>query len=366
MKILHITTHLNLGGIVSYLSSVAIELKRKGYDIIVASSGGHIQDVLSRNSIKHIHIPLNTKSEISPKVWFSYSILEKYLIDNPVDLIHAHTRVAQVLAALLSRKFRIPVVTTCHGFFRPRWHRRKFPCWGNKVIAISNQVKQHLIKDFGVDERNVVLIHSGIDTQKYKTLGILEKENLKKEIGIKQNHLVVGSAGRFSTVKGLDYFLKAIPHVLKEHENVTFLLIGYGRDEERLRKISKDLKLGDKLIFYNPEKDIGYYLGVLDVFIAPSIQEGLGLSILEAQAQQIPVIASNVGGIPDIIDDKVTGVLVEPRDSIALSSAIVRLLYDARLREYIQKNAYYRVVDQFSLYKMIKQTEGVYRCFSDR
>lgn len=361
MKILYITTHLNRGGIVSYLSSLAISLRQRGHTIIVASSGGDIEELLMQNGIKHLHIPIRTKNEISPHLLFSYYILRKYLVNNSVDIIHAHTRVTQVLATFLARRFRMPMITTCHGFFKPRWFRQKFPCWGDKVIAISSQVKNHLISDFKVKKEDIYLIHNGVDLTKFKEHAQEEINQIKQEIGIPQNYFVVGTAARFSVVKGLEYLLKAIPHVLEKKQQVSFVLVGYGRQESKLRQISNELNIEEKVIFYKPQKEISQYLCVMDIFVMPSIQEGLGLSILEAQAQKIPVIASCVGGIPDIIQNYQTGILVNPKDALAISSAILKLMQDKELYNLLKNNAYQRLIDKFSLPKMVEETDKAYK-----
>ena len=267
----------------------------------------------------------------------------------------------QVLALFLAKKFKIPLVTTCHGFFKPRWHRKKFPCWGNKAIAISKQVKKHLVSEFKVDEKDIYLVHNGVDLSKFKDYTIEEINNLRKKVGIPKDYFVVGVAARFSIVKGLEYFIKAIPAVLKERDKIVFLLIGYGKEESKLRQIAKHLKVEDKVIFLNPTKETYEYFCAMDIFIMPSIQEGLGISILEAQAQKIPVIASNVGGIPDIIEDKVTGMLVRPKDELAISEAILELIQNSSLYSKIKSNAYNRIIEEFTLEQMIVETEKVYK-----
>lgn len=361
MRILHITTHLNKGGITSYLSSLAAGLEKRGHRVIVSASNGEAKQLLLENNIEYLHIPIRTKKEISPSVLFSYFILKKFLLNNPVDIIHAHTRVTQVLASFLAKRFSMPLVTTCHGFFKPRWHRRRFPCWGDKVIAISNQVKEHLISDFGVSQRNICLIHHGVDLNKFGDCKREDIDRLKGEMGIPKDFFVIANSGRLSAVKGLEYFVKAIPAILKDNEKIIFLLIGYGDQEQKLRQTAKDLNVEDRIIFFRPIKDIYEYLSVIDIFVMPSIQEGLGFSILEAQAQKIPVIASNVGGIPDIIEDKVTGILIQPKDESALSRAILELIRDKPLYENIKKNAYNKILKEFTLDEMISETEKVYK-----
>jgi glycosyltransferase involved in cell wall biosynthesis len=148
--------------------------------------------------------------------------------------------------------------------------------------------------------------------------------------------------------------------VLKAKSNVILLLVGQGREEPKLRKMAKDLKIENKVIFFSPHKETYHYLCVMDIFVMPSIQEGLGISILEAQAEKIPVIASRVGGIPDIVEDRITGILVESGNESAIAKAILELLDNKELSKSIKENAYNRVVERFSLEQMVIKTEKAY------
>lgn len=361
MRILFITTHLNKGGISSYIYSLAAAFKKKGHTIVVASSGGEIKDLFLENDIEYIHIPIRTKNEISFSVLFSYFILKRYLSKNKIDIIHAHARVTQVLASFLSKKFKVPVITTCHGFFKPRWHRKVFPCWGNKVIAISSQVMRHLINDFNVPKRDIALIHHGIDLGKIKKYSNDEINLFKRNIGIPENFIVVGTIARFSVVKGLEYLVKAAQLALKENDKIMFLFIGSGKEEPKLRQLTKDLGIQERVIFHSPVDNLSDYLCTMDIFVMPSVQEGLGLAILEAQARKVPVVASDVGGIPDIIEDSITGVLAQPRDESAISRSILKLIKDKSLYSMIKENAYNKITKEFSLERMITETEDVYR-----
>ena len=124
MKILLVTTHLEIGGIARYVTNLAKILKRRGHTVFVASSGGRLEEILTEERIKHIHLDIRTKSELSPKIMRSFSRLKPFLKNEEVDLVHAHTRVTQVLSELISRRCKIPYVTTCHGFFKRRIGRR--------------------------------------------------------------------------------------------------------------------------------------------------------------------------------------------------------------------------------------------------
>src|SRR3989338_6057439 len=158
MNILYIANHLNTGGITSYLLTLAVGLKKRGHNIYLASSGGVKLAQFIKEGINFIPIPIRTKHEISPGILLSAFKLSSVIRDKGIDVIHSHSRTTQVLGCLLSRFTGVSHIFTCHGFFKRRIFRRIFPCWGKKIIAISEQVKAHLINDFGVAENDIIVI----------------------------------------------------------------------------------------------------------------------------------------------------------------------------------------------------------------
>ena len=158
MKILHVSTHMNIGGIGQYILSLCTAMKSKGIECVVASSGGNMEEELKKNGIEHRHIDIKTKFEFAPKVFFAVSGLADIIEKEKIDIIHAHTRVSQVASGLAARKTKAHYVSTCHGFFKPRLSRRLFDTWGEKVVAISAPVKAHLEMDFRLDPARIELI----------------------------------------------------------------------------------------------------------------------------------------------------------------------------------------------------------------
>ena len=136
MNILFLTTHFNTGGITSYILTLGEALVKSGHKVWVASSGGNCVPRLESAGIRHVRINIRTKSEVSFKLWLSYGPLDRLIRKEGINIIHAQTRVTQVLGFFLSRARGVAMITTCHGFFRPRWFRKLFPCWGVAVIAI--------------------------------------------------------------------------------------------------------------------------------------------------------------------------------------------------------------------------------------
>ncbi|MFH1641255.1 MAG: glycosyltransferase family 4 protein [Candidatus Omnitrophota bacterium] len=359
MNILYLTNHINAGGITSYVLSLAKGLKARGHDVYIAASDkGQLLDKFILEGINYIPIPLKTKSEASPKVLISFFILMKTMKEKGIDIIHSNTRVTQVLAYFLGRHAHKPYVSTCHGFFKRRFSRRIFPCWGAKVIAISQQVKEHLIRDFGVKENRVRLIHNGVDIDDFRqTAG--KRLNAKLNLGLTSGP-VIGIVARLSGVKGHVYLIEAMKTVVKKFPDAQLLIVGEGRLGKDLENLCARLGLGDNIVFLSSVTDTTRVLSAMDLFVLPSLEEGLGLSLMEAMASGLPVIGSDVGGIKSLIHHGNTGLLVKRADSKELASAILELLSDRKLANILGNNASKFIAEDFSREKMVLETERAY------
>ena len=150
MKILHITSHLNVGGVSSSILALSRGLKERGHRVIVASGGGQLEAPAIAEGLMHWRVPLHTSVEFSPQVFAATRTLAASLRRDPVDILHGHTRVGQWVAYRLSRRLRCPYVTTWHGYFTPNLGRRLWPFSGDATIAISEPVRQHLQQTFQV------------------------------------------------------------------------------------------------------------------------------------------------------------------------------------------------------------------------
>lgn len=362
MNILYLTTHLNIGGITSYVLSLAKGLKKQGHNIYIASSGGELTPQFIEEGINYIPIPIKTKQEFSPKVLISRFKLLKFIKEKNIDIIHSNTRVTQVLGCLLHRYSHKPYISTCHGFFKRRISRKVFPCWGDKVIAISEAVKEHLIKDFGVKEEDIRVIYNGIDINKFNRAfgGAKLKMELKKSLGLGDGP-VVGIVARLSGVKGHIYLIEAMEAVLRQIPDVQLLIVGEGRMEKKLAAKTLRLSMGKSVVFISSVADTTRILPIMDLFVMPSLKEGLGLSLMEAMASGLTVIGSDIGGIKNLIQNGINGLLIKPADVSGLSAALLELLKDPAKRAFLGNNARNFIKQNFSQEKMVLQTEEIYQ-----
>jgi glycosyltransferase involved in cell wall biosynthesis len=361
MKVLLLTTHMNIGGVAVYTVNLAKGLKARGIPVFVASSGGELAASLEKEGITHLQLKMKTKFEFNPKLLPVFFKLLRFIKKNDIDIIHAQTRVAQILAYLLSKVGKASYVCTCHGFFKKkRIGRKLFSAWGNYCIAISDAVREHLIKDFKVKRDNVFLVYTGVDTGRFSArIGEDEKGALRNTLGFARSP-VIGSVSRLSPVKGLRYLLLAMKDILKEEPSAHLLLVGEGPSKEYLMELARRLGIESNVFFALNTTQAERFLSIIDVFVFYSLEEGLGLSLLEALASGKPCVASNVGGISSVIENEATGILVPPKDTHALKEAIVRILKDNALKDSLAKKGNTMVRDKFSLDRMLDEVMGIY------
>lgn len=366
MNILYITNHLNIGGITSYVLALARGMKEKGHTVYVASSSGSMLERFLKEGIIFWHIPIRTKSEISPKVLASVLKLSSPVKKHDIQIVHANSRTTQVLSYMLAKVLGVANVSTCHGFFKKRFSRKAFPCWGQKVIAISESVRQHLINDLGASDEIIKVIHNGIHIERFKPHSPQFKLEKKKEFGLKDGP-VIGIVARLSDVKGHAYLIEAMPSVIQALPKARLLIVGEGKMKPELIALAKRLGIREQVVFIPEVEDTRDVLAAMDLFVMPSLKEGLGLALMEAMASGLAVIGSDVGGIRSLIEHNKNGLLVKPADAKALSGAILRMLSDPEGVYSFGWQASMFIKEHFSQEKMVLETERMYlECLSQR
>ena len=360
MKILFLVNHLNVGGITSYILTLASGLKKKGHNVFIASSGGELLPKFNDLGIVYISIPIKTKNELSPKILLSALKLKKIIKDNEIDILHSHSRTTQVLGCLLYEFTGIKHITTCHGFFKRRFSRKILPCWGEKVIAISEQVKEHLVDDFKIKPDRISLINNGIDVDRFKQITLSQKQEAKNRLGFKSSS-VIGILARLSDVKGHKYLIEAMKTVLVNFPDAQLLVAGEGKMEKELKRLTESLNIEKSVLFVPEALDTRDILSAIDIFVMPSLKEGLGLALMEAMSSGLAVVGSSVGGIKTLIKDGENGLLVDSGDSSGIAKAVIDLISNPGKALNLGANARRYIADKFSQEYMVLKTEELYQ-----
>lgn len=362
MRVLHLTTHLNTGGITTYILKLVPYLKKSGVETFVLSSGGAIAPRFEEKGGTVLELPIKTKSELSPKIYFQIPALIKILRENKIDLMHAHTRVTQVMAAIAGMITGVPYVTTSHGYYKRRLGRRLLPGWGLRTIAISQGVADHLIKDFELPEDRVDVVNNGVDfAELEKFHALYPGSEAKRTYGFAPEDPVVGIVARIVEDKGHEYLLRAAELLKSDLPTLRILIVGEGRHMPYLKNLAKELGIENRVIFTGNVEDIGRPLSAMDIFALPAIwREGFGLSIVEAMAFRKPVIVSNIWALNSLIDNNVTGILLEPKQARPLADAILHLLRSPKEAERIANTGHQMAKSSFTISRMSDEIKQVY------
>lgn len=300
-----------------------------------------------------------------------------------IDIIHAHWWVPSGLIALLvSKLLRKPYIVTSHGsdvfildrfaFLKP-FARLVFN-EANSITVVSNNIKSFLISKFGILDSKINVFPMPCDLSLFYPISE-DKDPDKTEFRMLNNlcsynnyENKVLSIGRLIELKGYNYLIEAMRILKEKNLNVKLIIIGEGPEEKTLRSKAQSFGLSNEIEFlhFKPKGDLNYFYNLCDVFVLPSItdsigrQEGLGLVLLEAMNCKKPVVGTNSGGIPDVVKDGETGLLVPEKDPEALANAIEKLLRDKKLATKLAENGYNYVLDNFSISKIANKVMQIY------
>lgn len=284
-----------------------------------------------------------------------------------IKLVHANSLKSAIISGLSARLANVPLVWHVRdflpvGFFRQLFTRLAY-LLATKVIVNSKAVGG--IFRFGQKNSNekVKVIYNCIDPDLYNPN--VDGSDLRRELNIGTNIALIGFIGRIHPEKGIEYLIRAVREVVKIVPEVRFLIVGdtaLGKEEyqKRMRDLSAELGLADKILFLGYRKEIVKIIAALDILVLPSLREPFGLVSLETMAMKKPVVATNTGGSPEVVINEKTGLLVSPRDSGALCSAIIKLLKDKELARKMGAAGRERVTSFFSPEFTISSVQEIY------
>ena len=348
MKILHTNFHKGWGGQSNRILIVCRELAQRGHEVAIAAPPGSelvrraqaqgVRTFEEMRFFRGLH-PLSLLRDIRA--------MRRLLLQEKFDIVHTHgSQDAWCAAFALLGMNPLPhLLRTKHNIFPIREHFANRWLYGrmtDKIICISRAILEYCAAKPYLRRENLVLIHSAVNAELYARG---DREKIRRELGL-GGHYVAGIVGRLRPEKGHHTLLEAFARLKDRAPDMMLVVCGDGSIFQELSDFAKANAISDRVIFTGFRTDIPDILSALDVFILPSLSEGLGTAVLEAGAAGLPIIASNVGGIPDIIEDGKTGQLVSPADVDALVAA-VSLLYSNRdiarrygiaAQEYIKTN----------------------------
>lgn len=298
----------------------------------------------------------------------AYRELTQLLRAGKYDVVHTHTSKAGYLGRMAAARAGVPIVVhTPHGHvFFGYFNSILTKCFTllerqaarktDKLIELTQRgVAQHLAEGVGSPDQ-WTSIFSGIDLEPFEA-AIARREHTREQLGVAPNEFLVGGVGRLEPVKGFSYFVHAAGIVADSLPHAQFIIAGDGAERKVLERDAA--ALGSRIRFLGMRGDVPALMAAMDVCVVPSINEGMGRVILEAGAAGTPVVAANVGGIPEVVKETVTGLLVRPRDATGIASAVLALAADPAQRQRLG-DAARQHAQRFGLERMVEQIESLY------
>ncbi len=368
INILHLVNGFAIGGAELKLLELVKAINDKygeQYQQIVCSVGqsGPLEERFSQLGLPVYVFPKHHRFDIS-----LISKVARLMKQYQIDIVQTTLFYADVIGAFAARRANVPVhiswetVSHHQNYMHAKKIQQVAYRWAMKdiyrIVAVSDEVKQSIITKRKVPASRLQVIHYGVDLSRFESKPSTAK---KEQLGLASRYPVLGVVGRLDPVKGHRYLLEALPPVVKKYPQLCCVVVGDGPSRSDLEKMTEQLGLTENVKFLGFRDDVNELLPILDIFLLPSISEGLPNAILEAMACNVPVIATTVGGIPEVIAHRKTGMLVRPKYPDDIRNCIIELLDIESLKASIIKNAALLVRGEFSLEHQVGAFHALYQ-----
>ncbi len=371
-KILYVITLAKRGGAQKYVFDLAKNLDKNKYETVVAGHGKTTDWLfanLEREKIK-FHQLKHLQRAINP--WHDFLAIfeiKKIIKKFQPDIIHLNSSKAGVLGALAGKKSKAKIIYTVHGFVFNEplnfikktvylWLEKFSAIYKDNIITVSEFDRQIGIKNKIAPKEKFITIHNGIKT---KGFNFLTKEKAREQLNLPEKNSIIGCVANYYPTKALERIIQAAKIITKEYKNAKFVLIGNGPEKKKLQEQIEKLGLSNNF-FLGPVSKAISFLKAFDVFVLPSVKEGLPYTILESMLAEIPIIATRVGGIDEIITNGENGFLVlsDKKTAEQIAEKTIYYLKNPQIASIFTNKAYRKLLAEFTIEKMIKKTEALY------
>ncbi len=383
LKVMHVITRLDMGGSAQNTLLTCIELAGR-YDPVLVYGLAHESGMTAaerRQVEKQLEVARSRGVTVSAipalvrridplKDIAAFLTLLQMVCRVKPDIVHTHTSKAGTLGRLAAVLCGVPVVIhtphghVFYGHFGPVASKffllleKFFDRFTHFTVALTQGEKRDYIELSVTKAHKIKTIHSGIDVDRFGQKAA-DTAAAKQALGLDPTALTVGTVGWLQPVKGPNYLMAAMAEILGTHPDTQLVFVGKGELEAKLRTAADRINAADKTFFWGWRDDIPDVMQAFDIFVLPSLNEGMGRVVVEAMAAGKPVIASRVGGIPDLVKHGVNGLLVAPASPRELAHAIEKLLEDPELRARMGRNGRVLAAD-FSIDKMVEKIDRLY------
>lgn len=367
-KIMYITQ--SNGGVARYLQMIFKYINKEKYEHILVypnqfkEEGKEFEGIVDKIEFADMYRELNLKEDLKALIQI-YKLIKKH---NP-DLIYVHSSKAGALGRIANMLFRKPIIYNPHGWsFNMQISSKKkhfyvyierlLAKFCDVIISISQKEKESALENDICDDNKIKVIFNGIDIDRYDK-EFSGEENFRNELNIPEDSIVIGMVGRLSKQKGPDIFIKSAAIIKKKIPNSFFVLVGDGELREEIEELIEKYELKDYVKITGWVNNSYKYIKTFDVAVLLSRWEGFGLAIAEYMLCEKPIVASNVDAIPNLIKNNENGILVSSDNVNEAAEALLKIINDNQLANYMVANARERVRREFDVKRVVKEHEKI-------
>lgn len=371
VKVLHIIDHLGLGGAQNFLVDLVSHLDQSDYVpevcVLRRNAGDtYLLERLSCAGIKTIYLRGGRWHLL--KV---YQMIDLIKTENPA-IVHTHLTAASFIGRFSAILNKTPIIIQ-HDHSANEYKRshpllyyfslpidRLFNPFTSMTITCSHWVEQFVHQVRKIQDEKITVIHNYVDLDRFDPTAYAMAES-REALGLNLECSVIGTVSRLSEFKGIEYLLQAVSILLCDRMDVNLVIVGDGPKRNDLMKYAIELDIDKRVIFTGYRQDIPSLIKAFDVFVLPSLFETFGMSILEAMAMKKNIIATDVGGISELVIDGWNGLLVAPKDALSMAQSVRQLIDSRELAQKLSINARKTAEGEFSLINMVSSVERVYQ-----
>ncbi|SHK45958.1 Glycosyltransferase involved in cell wall bisynthesis [Marinobacter antarcticus] len=363
LRVLHITFNMGIGGTEQVIRQLVQGMVSEGVESEILCIDGHIGPI--GETLQQSGVPVHKVVRKQGFDWPLIKAIRKHLREGRFDVVHCHQYTPWMYGWLAALPTRAKVVFTEHGRFYPDRYRYKamlinpvMALFTPSILAISKATKDALVKYEFIPRKKIQVIYNGIAPLERDEA---EATRIRDSLGIPKTAFVVGTVSRLDPVKNQAMMLRAFKQFSEKQPDSYLLMVGDGPDKDKLISLASEFGITKRTIFTGFINNPVHYLAAMDVFLLSSHTEGTSMTLLEAMSLEIPAIATWVGGNPEIIEDEVTGLLVEPDDSESFALSIEQLYENLILKQSMGKAARLSFDKRFSAGVMVFHYSKIYR-----
>jgi sugar transferase (PEP-CTERM/EpsH1 system associated) len=357
MNIMHVVLNLKVGGLERFILELIKNYSNEVTSFVVClEEAGDLADYIRGGKV----IALNQKPGLK---YGAVPEIMKLIRENNIQLVHTHNEAAHFYGALAGKLSGVPVVHTRHGRYLHNSRRKVFLAMfssflATKIVGVSKDVSDLIARKEKIPDNKVLTILNGVDVDHYSPCAKKVENNYGHEIG--NRCINIGIVARLDRVKDHSTLLITCNELRKFNDNFRLIIVGDGAMRSQLEKEVELLHLHDKVDFKGTRHDIVDIMNDLDIFALSSTSEGISLTLLEAMSCCLPVVATNVGGNPEVVKDGETGFLVPPKNPELFSEKLLMLIQDKKIREKMGVAGRERVMQHFSISQTAKKYVKLY------